>query len=278
MNVSMYTTYALRYDFPTPVEAFRHFYKKGVRYADMLDNEFDMYPMHLYCDYLQEAGLGLSAVVSMLDIAHVDSAVRARNIAKVKGEIDLMEKLGIPRLMPAPDVVSAHSLEEWKRMQELLISGFAELVEYAKGSGIQVMLENQSSLVRADSRIEDLRVILDAVPGLGFVLDSGNFYCIGEDVLEAYRILGDRMVHMHCKDWRPDPYGAFVRENMPRFNGTAIGDGVLPLKELFSRLRRDKREVNVVLEINAVPMTLDMLERSAEFLREQVGRFSIIGG
>ncbi len=269
MNVSMYTGYAFRHDLGAPVEALRHFYDKGVRYGDMIDNEFTARPMDVYAGYLTEAGLGLSAVVSMLDIANFDASTREANMANVKAEIDLMHKLGIPRLMPAPSVKDARSLDEFERMRELMIEGFSELVDYAKGSGIHVMIENQSSHVRADSKIADLRVILDAVPGLGFVLDSGNFYCVGEDVLEAYEKLGDRMTHMHCKDWHPDPFGPYVRENLPRINGTAIGDGVLPLRELFARLRADDSQVNVVLEINSSRTNLEMLDRSAEFLCEQ---------
>ena len=266
MNVSMYTAYARRQGFDTPVDAFRHFYEQGVRFGDMCDDEFESLPMHLYCQYLTEAGLGLSSVVSMLDIASFDPQTRARNIAAVKGLIDQMHVLGVPRLMPAPSVRQAYSEDEFTQMRELLIAGFSELVDYARGSGVEVMLENQSTHIRADSRIDDLRMILDAVPGLGFVLDTGNFWCIGEDVMEAYRVLGARMTHIHCKDWAYDPYGGFVRENMPRFNGVAIGDGVLPLGELFAALRRDNCSCNVVLEVNAPRISLEMLDKSAAFL------------
>lgn len=270
MELSMYTCYALGKGFSTPVEAFRHFYEKGVRFGDMVDDEFTRIPFHLYCDSLIDGGIVPEAVVTMLDTASFSASDRERNISAVKGYIDQMEKRKVPILMLAPSVRPAGNEDELMRMQSLLIEGFSDVIEYSKGSGITVTIENQSTLQRADSRMEDIRYILDCVPELGFVLDTGNFFCVGEDVLKAYELLKDRMMHMHCKDWTFNPYGHFVRENMPRFEGVAVGEGKIPIKELFSLLRKDGYGGNAVLEINASPVTLDMLDRSADFLRNEI--------
>ena len=270
MELSMYTCYALGKGFSSPAESFRHFYEKGVRFGDMVDDEFLRMPFHLYCDTLIEAGITPEAVVSMVDIASFSAPDREKNLSIVKGYIDQMEKRKVGILMLAPSVRSANSEDEFKIMRELLIAGFQKVVDYSEGSGISVTIENQSTLQRADSKTEDVRYILDCVPKLGLVLDTGNFFCVGEDILGAYELLKDRMVHMHCKDWVYNPYGHFVRENIPRFEGTAIGEGLIPIKELFNRLKKDKYLGNAVLEINASPITLEMLDRSADFMRKEI--------
>lgn len=270
MDISMYTTYALRQNFASPSMALRHFYDKGVRYGDIVDNELSVYPLHLYCDFLTEAGIIPNALVSMVDIASLDDNKRMRSIAVVKGYIDQMEKLKMPLIMLAPEVKAAQSEDELKRIQELLIRGVSDIIEYTKGSGIKVTVENQSTLTRGDSKMDDIRYILDCVPNLGFVLDSGNFFCIGEDVLKAYELLSDRLVHMHAKDWTFHPYGAFVRENMPRFSGAALGEGLIPLKEIIARLKSDGYGGKVVIEVNSNNITLEMLDKSAEFLRSEL--------
>jgi len=270
MELSMYTTYALNQNFSSPVEAFKHFYDKGVRFGDIVDDELSQYPLHLYCDYLREAEISPDALVSMLDIASFDKKTREKSMAKVKGYIDQMEKLSLSLIMLAPEVRQAIDEEELKRMQEILISGFSRIAEYAKGSGIKVTIENQSTLTRADSKMEDIRYILDCVPEIGFVLDCGNFFCIKEDVLKAYELLSDRIVRVHTKDWNFDPYGSFVREDMPRFNGAVLGKGLVPLKEIIQNLKRDSFNGKIVLEINAGRITLDMLDKSAEFLRSEI--------
>lgn len=191
MNLSMYAEYAVWLNYENNADAFRHFYDKGVRYADMNDEVIERLPLHLYCEQIRTGGIVPGALVSMLNIASFDKKEREKNIAMVKGYIDQMEKLDVPVLMPAPSVRFAQNADELKKMQELLIEGFAEVAEYAKGSGVSVVIENQSSLLRADSKAEDIQYILQAVPELGFVLDSGNFFCIGEDVLKAYESFKD---------------------------------------------------------------------------------------
>ena len=270
MNLSMFTCYALEQSFATPQDAFRHFYEKGIRYGDIVDEELAEIPLPLYAELLKEAGIMPGSLISMLDIASFSERERKRNIGAIKAYIDQMEKLEIPLLMLAPEVRYARSADEFKRMQELLIDGFAQAVEYAKESGVTVTMENQSVCVRADSGMRDVRYILDCVPGLGYVLDSGNFFCIGEDVLEAYDLLRDRLVHVHFKDWSWNRYGSFVRENMPRFHGVVLGQGLLPLSELVRRMKRDGYQGNIVLEINAGQITLEMLDASAEFLRSEI--------
>lgn len=114
----------------------------------------------------------------------------------------------------------------------------------------------------------DIRKILDAVSALGYVLDAGNFFCVGENVLTAYELLKDRLVHAHFKDWKWDLFGCEIRENMPRFNGTTLGEGLLPLYELAQLMKKDGYDGSVVLEFNACRITEKMLDDSAKFLQE----------
>lgn len=128
------------------------------------------------------------------------------------------------------------------------------------------MIENQSLLTRPDSKIEDISYILKSLPDLKFVLDTGNFFCVGEDVVKAYEILREKIVHVHVKDWRINPCGAMMRANLPRFEGCAIGDGLLPNLDIIKMLKRDNYSGSLVLEMNACKINLEILDRSADFL------------
>lgn len=270
MNISMYTVYARNLSFDSPLHAFEHFYAQGVRYGVILDDEFVDLPLHLYCDYLKAAGIFPETLVSTLNIAHANSNIRLKNLAIIKGYIDSMQQLGIPEIMLAPAVSSARNSLEWDTMQTLLINSLKEIVSYAKTFNITVSIENQSSFQRPDSRITDIRFILDSIPDLKFVLDSGNFYCIGEDVIRAYNLLQDRTIQVHAKDWKIDPFGSIVKENLPRLNGTILGQGILPLADLIKKLKGKKYSGNFVLEINANSITKEMLDESVVFLKSQI--------
>ena len=107
--------------------------------------------------------------------------------------------------------------------------------------------------------------------GLGYVLDTGNFYCVNEDVLEAYNALKDRLVHVHCKDWKKDPFGDFVREHIPRFRGVELGQGEVPLAQLIAQLKKDGYKGLLTAEVNS-PITWEDMDYCIEFLKSEIER------
>ena len=270
MDISMYTRYVWGLDFSSPQEAFRHFYKKGVRYADIVDCELDEVPLHQYCSYLSDASILPGALVSMCNILDFSPQERIKNIAKVKSYIDRMEKFGIELLMLSPAISLAGNEYEFNTLRELMTDSFSKITNYAKSSGITVAIENRSELTRPDSVTSDVRFILDNVPDLRLVFDTGNFFCVGESCVKAYHELSDKIARVHCKDWKTSPFGIFVREHIPRFNGVALGDGEIPVADIIKLLKNDNYGGKVVIEIDSNNVTLDMLNKSADFLRSEI--------
>lgn len=268
MNLSIFASYVMNRVFPTPEIGLPHMYDQGMRCADISEALLPTYPLHMQVEYFKMAGLKPNCLITTQDIATADAMTIRKSIAIIKGYIDQLEKLNIPLIMLAPRVIKAHNKEEFDAMQKKMIESLTEITEYAKGTGVTVSIENQSSTTRADSSMHDIKKILDAVPELGYVLDIGNFFCIGEDVLTAYELLKDRIVHAHFKDWEWDCFGTEMGENLPRFNGTTIGTGLLPVYELAQRMKKDGYDGTVALEINAYHITEKMLDDSAKFLRE----------
>ena len=183
--------------FSSEEEAFAHFKKIGMDSGDLFASDCPRYPMPYYVRMLQNAGLDADCLITCENIAALNERTREINLTRVKEQIEQMERCGITKTMVAPSLEHPLNMEEFERIRDLMIEGLTDLVAFTKGSGIQVTIENLSSVTRPDSRMKDLRYILDCVPGLGYVLDSGNFFCIGEDVLEAYELLKDRK---GCRD------------------------------------------------------------------------------
>ncbi len=263
----MYTQYArhLR-GFLRDVDAFKFFYDKGIRYADVLSSEFKAISLEEYSEHLNEAGMFIGSVVSLHETPSFNPATAAAARAEVRSLIDRMEKLNIDKMMVAPKVDLVLSSDDFKRLRENMLEAYADAVEYAKGAGIKIMIENQSMTTRPDSRIRDIKYLLDSIPELYFTLDTGNFFCVKEDALLAYEIFKDKTIHSHVKDWAYNTYGSFVRPDMPAFEGVAIGDGVLPNKEILARMKEYGYEGNLNLEINSKIINLERLVKSAEFL------------
>lgn len=273
MGISFFSNYAIDQvysgRFNSAEDAFEHCYKKGIRFGDLIAR-LEEYPMHLHCEVMRSVGIEPNCLILIDNFADFDLRKRRAVIALYKEKIDTMEKLNIPLLMGAPLVKRLKTLDEIKRTNEFLIEGFTEIVEYAKGAGITVALENQSLHSRPDSHIKDLKYILDCVPELKFILDNGNFWCIGEDELEALEKFKDKLVNIHCKDWIYSEYGEYFRPDMPAFRGAQIGAGGLSIKDLAEKLSLTNYKGNVTMELN-FDYTADEFDNSIEYMSNIFG-------
>ena len=76
------------------------------------------------------------------------------------------------------------------------------MAELAEGSGVFLCHENEKGIYGDNAaRCADL---LDAVPSLRCVFDPANFIQCGQDIPEAWALLGAMVYYMHIKDALPD--------------------------------------------------------------------------
>lgn len=79
-----------------------------------------------------------------------------------------------------------------------VIDKLAQMAETAEGSGVALCHENEKGIY-GDIAVRCAE-ILDAVPALRCVFDPANFIQCGQDVPEAWKLLGSRVYYMHIKD------------------------------------------------------------------------------
>ena len=78
----------------------------------------------------------------------------------------------------------------------------AQMAEIAEGTGIALCHENEKGIYGdTAARSADL---LEAVPSLRCVFDPANFIQCGQNVPEAWKLLGARVFYMHIKDAAAD--------------------------------------------------------------------------
>lgn len=74
----------------------------------------------------------------------------------------------------------------------------SRMAETAKGSGIRLCHENEKGIYGdVASRCVD---ILEQIPELGGIFDPANFIQCGQDTLQAWELLKERIVYFHVKD------------------------------------------------------------------------------
>ena len=253
-------------DFRDYDAARREFHDRGIWAVDILEGELTDVTLTERAERVRASGMGIASFVATTDFITATGELLSKNTARVKALIDECAVLGIDKIMLAPMVKVADSEEEFYEMREKMVAGYGAMSEYAEGSGVTVTIENQSVPQRADSFIDDCKYIIDRCPKLGFVLDAGNFYCVGDDVLRAYDVFRDRIVHVHIKDWEHHPYGRIIRQNLDPIRSSEMGHGVIPLDELLTRFKNSGYEGSLLLEINGRPFDKALVVHDTEYL------------
>lgn len=209
---------------------------------------------------IREAGLAISGSFLFYDFGGAEYGDERR----MREQIDTAKKLGakcvlfVPGFLEDADARALNALlDEYRedlknpiamervdafmrgctpivKITEMLRRGVA----YAKEQEITVMLEDFDSYRSPFARTLPLLWFMQNVEGLRFALDTGNFAYSDESVEEAYELLADYIVHVHCKD-RGEEAGCEGNRVKKGMAPVAAGDGYLPLCK-YARILLDR--------------------------------------
>ena len=93
-------------------------------------------------------------------------------------------------------------------------------------------------------------------------------WCTNAGRLRTKKEVENYISNMHIKDWVTDEFGYCIRPELPALNGCVIGEGILPLRELMSELKKDGFDGECVMELNTVEITKKDVEKSVEFMKK----------
>ena len=144
----------------------------------------------------------------------VDRLMRAYTLDRYKEAIDLAAEWECPYVVAIPGPVNSLINPPYQWMLDWFVEGAKEIVAYAKGTGVSILLENVpfTFLPTAKDMAETARLI---GPEVGVNFDVCNSAFIKEDPAEAIRMLGPLVKNVHISD---SGYGEFKHERL----GTGI--------------------------------------------------------
>lgn len=148
---------------------------------------------------------------------------------------------------------------------ERTIDPLRRAADLAADHGLRLAVENH-----ADLRAAELRRLLDAVgPDVGVCFDTGNAVRVGDDVVDAARLLEARILMLHVKDV------AAVTASTDRITGPVsvpFGEGAVPISGVLSVLHeRVDAGAAVCVELGQIGPGADeedLVVRSLAWLRE----------
>ncbi|MEL6799176.1 MAG: sugar phosphate isomerase/epimerase family protein [Pseudomonadota bacterium] len=146
----------------------------------------------------------------------VDRLMRAYTLDRYREAIDLAAEWECPYVVAIPGPVNSliNPPHDW--MLNWFVEGMKQLVEYAKGTGVQLLLENVPFTYLPTAK--DMKETADLIgPEVGVNFDVCNSAFIKEDPAEAIRMLGDLVKNVHISD---SGYEEFLHARL----GTGIVD------------------------------------------------------
>lgn len=138
-----------------------------------------------------------------LELGSPYELVRKSYINELKKEIDLAKKIGCKKINVHSHCQGMYIKDN--NTKEIIINNYTkslkELIVYARRRKIKLMLENAGEKGEI-TRLEDIKKILDRVPGLYFHLDIGHaFIWDGLKGIEKYiKTFRKKLIHIHVHD------------------------------------------------------------------------------
>ena len=256
MNTSLLTFSILRDAMKKTVDAdliCRIIKEAGYDEADMMEFEFRAYGKEALLKALQKYEVRLGCLTIAAPFYSDPEGVEAyytRNL-------ELAKEAGARLIMVIPgggDDKPFCGKMTRQEMLDLAVRHFQKACAMAKPYGIQIGFENTPQDFKPLASAEDVRYVLDRVPDLGLIFDTGNFRVadVHADEMAIYEQLKDRIIRFHLKDVRVGDFPQGERcVSGDYIIPVPTGSGVIPICALIRRSQEDGFEGVYAMEYAA---------------------------
>jgi sugar phosphate isomerase/epimerase len=211
-------------------------------------------PAHRYLPDDTPIDLEIAAYDLDCDLVAAEPSARQVALERARAGIARAARLGARHVMVVPGRLEAGADAEAARIR--VIEGLRALLDDASRLGIQLSVENLGYQAALCGRAAHMAEICAGVgPQLGLTLDAGNFLFVKEDPLLALETLGDRIVHVHLKDWTSERVGA------------PLGDGIIDLTAVVAALTARGYGGYLSVEYEGPADPCAAVRRGVEYLR-----------
>ena len=209
---------------------------------------------------LADTKLEVTCIDGSCNFVAATPAARRKGIDALLKAIEVAAQLKCPMVLAAGSHLSdGVSPADGRRM---IIDGLEACMSTAREMRITLAIENFGVAPTLQCAASDCLVILDAVPGLAFVFDTGNFYFCQEDPLVNMKRLALKTRHVHVKDW--------VRSDTPDIAdvaGAALGAGIIPNEQIVRWFAEERKLDSFSLEVGAPGDKLEAAKKDFDVLR-----------
>lgn len=245
----------------------------GYKAVDITSHEVRTLGVEYINKQLEDRGLAVSSYIHFDFFASQDEGFEER-VMNGKNAVDIAMGLNTDVLMLVPMAHDGVEQETSVQLRQNMVKHWKPIAAYAVQYGIHPVVEDTPDLRLDFCKAKDVLEVMDAVPGLELVYDSGNMVLDGEDPVKYAGQFAGRIGFVHLKDVR-------VLEGAPKGKGECMRDGTLTqtvptgtgmidLKGVVSRLLQDGYTGGMTVEFAKNPERsyLDSLRCSREYVEK----------
>lgn len=213
----------------------------GFEKVDITSLELHVLGLEAVQRALGEVGLGVCSYIAFERFAQADEPPLEMQIAQSKAAANTAAALGASVLMLAPQAGDAIDTYTGAQLQQAMAARWGPAAGYAKTLGLHPVVENTP-----DARLRlltptELTALLNAVPELEVVFDSGNALLALEDPAAYYALVAQRTTHVHLKDMAEAPSETPMADTAldgRRLTGAPLGTGLVDLNGFAAATQR----------------------------------------
>ncbi len=247
-----------------PVDLVENLHKAGVRALEpmILWGESNPQRWEELRGSAADLGVGWSCLDIGVDFTSGGESERRAGLDVVARGVELCRELECPTAL----VVGSRPVEGLPNSEarKILSEWLAKAAAAAEGSGVTLNIEDFG--VYPDFTASAGHV-MDVVQGTGrsdvkVTFDNGNFLFADEQPTDCYRLVKERLIHVHIKDFAvgaPEGTGGLKSRAGTRYVGCRIGSGVAQVRECLSVLKADGYSGWLSLEVGMAPPLEDAL-------------------
>ena len=229
-----------------PAETLKRIYKEikavGIRAVDISTIDLQFGGEAAVLEALATNELTCSCYLAFISAPGVDQEGQEAAIRQGKESVDKTLRLGSGLMMFVPFQYQAAAKKyDRGQMAQRFVDVLQPVVEYAKERGVTVGIEDAPHLDFPMCTAGELRFLLEAVPGLKLIYDTGNMCFCGEDPLSFYEGLFRYAVHGHAKDICKDSDGKPME--------CPHGQGIVDFQGIFQQMERDGFDGYMAVEL-----------------------------
>lgn len=144
---------------------------------------------------LDAAHIAVSSIGSPIGKVDINADLDA-HIAQLENTVNVAKILGARYIRMFSFFVPVGHEDEY---QDRVFAGMERMLEAARGSGVQLVHENEKAIY-GDSVARCEKLMERFAPELGFVFDPSNFVQCDQDTKSGFEKLSKYIVYMHMKD------------------------------------------------------------------------------